>query len=279
MRHMKLLSLCLLALSGESSLLAQAGGGNPPVIGGATVDFTPNPPQMTITGLNLTAGFPITVLLEQFPLPVLSSSPSMVVAQLPPAPPPGNYLLTLNRGGNPPATAGFVATIGSAGPQGPAGAIGATGPSGATGVAGPAGPSGATGAAGTGGASGATGPPGPAGPSGPLGPQGFPGPAGATGPTGPAGVSGVVNWERNVSTQTNFSLASHKEAILSAGCTGNKKLLGGGWFATGVTNGPLLDGGSGPTVDNQWSVAVENTSVRTITAQQVQVYAICAAVQ
>ncbi len=86
---------------------------------------------------------------------------------------------------------------GPAGPSGPSGPTGATGATGATGPSGPAG-SGATGATGASGSSGPSGPAGPSGPGGPTGPSGPSGPAGtgATGPSGPSGPAGSSGGDR-----------------------------------------------------------------------------------
>jgi Collagen triple helix repeat (20 copies) len=120
--------------------------------------------------------------------PLVSSSNSQIVAQLPSATVPGTYRLRItNSQGN---SYEFDVTYGAVGPQGPIGPQGLTG---AAGAQGPPGPTGATGAIG------------PQGPAGAPGPQGPAGATGATGPAGPQGPAGL-NWRGPWDGSANYAV-------------------------------------------------------------------------
>lgn len=204
-----LLTLALLAPA--LTTVAQTASSNQLEITQTEVNTGAN--QIVITGVNFGTALP-TVTLADGPLLVVSSSPTQIVAELPPTLPPGTYLLKVSRGNGATQRDEIDVTVGSNGPQGPqgdpgppgppgpqgepgpVGPQGPAGPQGQTGPQGPAGPQGATGPqgpqgeTGAAGATGATGPQGPAGPSGPQGATGAAGPQGATGPQGPVGPQG-----------------------------------------------------------------------------------------
>ena len=145
---------------------------------------------LTINGSSLCCKTPNVFLGALGPLVVTQQTPTQIVANLPPALLPGDYVLTLSLGkgnddgnGN---SADSVVTIGAQGSTGPTGATGPQGSPGQTGLRGPTGATGANGAAGPTGANGA------AGAIGPTGPQGNVGPAGATGSQGQSGSPGAT---------------------------------------------------------------------------------------
>lgn len=154
------------------------------------------------------------VTLDHQALAVLSSSPTQILAVLPPIVPGAYRLTVLTRKGKdhedtiditigtigpsgpegPPGPAGLQGLAGVAGPAGAAGPAGPEGPVGPAGLPGPAGPQGAQGLAGATGEMGPQGPAGPVGPTGQMGPQGpagLAGPAGEVGPQGPKGDTGA----------------------------------------------------------------------------------------
>lgn len=179
---------------------------------GAPMTVVNATPDLQAGNLSLEgAGFgvnPGRVTLNGGPLTVLFWSDTEILAQLPPAPRPASYLLTVFRPrskkerdekGGPEEAADFIATLGAVGPEGekgpigPTGAAGLPGEPGPQGIQGPPGPTGATGPQGPQGPVGAIGPQGPVGatgPQGPVGATGQQGPVGATGPQGPNGAIG-----------------------------------------------------------------------------------------
>jgi len=169
-----------------SLLLAQASPDiAAPKINSASANFSVNPAQLTISGLNFGASVP-TVTVDLLPTGVISNTDTTIVANLPLTVTAGSYLLQVtNTTAN--KTVSFDVTLGAVGPEGPMGAPGNVGPAGATGPQGPAGPNGNTGAQGPAGPTGNTGAQGPVGPPGAQGPQGKNGP---TGPQGPQGLTG-----------------------------------------------------------------------------------------
>lgn len=118
-----------------------------PVIIAAVPDFAANPTQLTIKGENFGNLKPF-VTLDALPLVVSSYAPTSVTAWLPAGLWPGSYLLTLQRGDNPPKSALFDVAIGAIGPKGDKGNPGQQGPSGPAGPQGPQGPAGPPGAGG-----------------------------------------------------------------------------------------------------------------------------------
>lgn len=198
----------------------KGGEGAPMTVVNATPDLQAGNLSLEGAGFGV---YPGRVALNGEPLTVLFWSNAEILVELPPAPRPGSYLVTVFRPrskkerdekGGPEEAADFIATLGAVGPEGEKGPIGPTGeaglpgepgpegtqgppgPTGATGPQGPQGPVGATGPQGPTGATGPLGVPGPMGPMGPMGPQGLPGlvgPAGPQGPTGPTGPSAVGN--------------------------------------------------------------------------------------
>ncbi len=153
---------------------------------------------LTINGINLAHG-KARVLLGAFgPLTVVTQSPTQIVAMLPPALFPGNYVLNLQIGEEVDESSVTIGAIGPQGPVGPSGAIGATGPqgqTGPTGAVGAQGPKGDTGPQGMKGEVGAVGPQGlkgNVGQTGAIGPQGQVGATGAMGATGPQGQTGLT---------------------------------------------------------------------------------------
>ena len=168
------------------------------IINGA--GFGKTTPAVSLSGVNLT---------------VVSSTDTVVTANLPGSMAAGTYLLDVQNtrtrllgfftaaigqsgAAGPQGPAGPQGLPGPMGPAGPAGANGAAGaagpagPAGSAGLTGPAGPIGPAGATGLAGPAGPIGATGPAGPSGPAGATGLTGPAGATGATGPAGATGAA---------------------------------------------------------------------------------------
>lgn len=156
---------------------------------------------LTINGTDL-ANDKIRVLLGAFgPLPIVTQSPTQIVAMLPPALLPGNYVLNLRIGEAVDEASVTVGAVGPQGPVGPTGATGAVGPQGQIGITGAVGPQGLKGDKGdTGpqglkgdvGAVGAQGLKGDVGQTGAIGPQGPVGATGAIGATGPQGLTGLT---------------------------------------------------------------------------------------
>lgn len=196
----------------------KGGEGAPMTVVNATPDLEAGNLSLEGAGFGL---YPGRVALNGGPATVLFWSNTEILVELPPAPRPGSYLVTVFRPRSkkerhdkgPEEEADFIATLGAVGPRGEQGPIGPTGepglpgepgipgepglpgiqgppgPNGATGLPGPQGPVGATGPQGPQGPVGATGP---QGPTGATGPQGVPGPTGPTGPMGPMGPLGAM---------------------------------------------------------------------------------------
>ncbi len=116
------------------------------------------------------------VLLGDIPLALVSATPGLIRASLPPGIDPGTHRLVVTSGNGAVGRAAIDVTFGATGLQGPIGPQGETGP---------AGPKGDTGAPGATGPQGEAGPAGIDGAAGPQGPQGPVGPQGETGPAGP----------------------------------------------------------------------------------------------
>jgi hypothetical protein len=148
--------MCLWATAAWGQAAGQA---NSPINYSVMANFAVSPATLTIAGQNFGSIQP-SVTLGGTPHPVVTFSPTSVVADLPPSLIVGvSYALVLaNNQAQLKATASLDVTLG---PVGPAGATGATGLAGATGAPGPAGLPGATGAAGLAGPTGASGPAGP----------------------------------------------------------------------------------------------------------------------
>jgi len=151
---------------------------------------------LTINGTDL-ANDKIRVLLGAFgPLTIVMQSPTQIVAMLPPALLPGNYVLNLRIGEAVDEASVTVGAVGPQGPVGPTGATGAVGPQGQIGITGAVGPQGLkgdkgdTGPQGLQGNVGAAGAQGLMGDAGPAGAPGLKGDKGDTGPIGPAGPAG-----------------------------------------------------------------------------------------
>ena len=137
--------------------------------------------------------------------------------------------------------------------DGTAGTVGPQGPKGDTGAAGPAGAKGDTGAA---------------------GPQGLKGDTGAVGATGPTGAAGVSGYQRVVTTLTNPSLAAGGENVQFATCPSGKRVVGGG-FVVFNASGKWSDSSNGAFSETQWVVALANFTGAAISANRVEITAIC----
>lgn len=105
------------------------------------------------------------------------------------------------------------------------------------------------------------------------GPQGNTGAQGAPGPQGQPGVSG---YQQVVSTLSNQTLGAFGENVQFVNCPTGKRVVGGGFIVFNAV-GRWLNGTNGPSSDTQWVVALENFSNATITAGQINIYAICVA--
>src|SRR5260221_5237549 len=153
----------------QVSVSAQKGAGPASQLVITATSYDANNETLTITGANF--GSAPTVTFELQPLTLVTATPQLIVAVLPPSYANGTHLLSVSRGPSVWENSGFVVTIGANGEPGPAGPMGPKGPSGlpgatgATGPAGSAGANGATGATGPAGADGATRATGPAGPT------------------------------------------------------------------------------------------------------------------
>ncbi len=148
MRIMHQLSLVsvlaiITVLGGSWVNFAHGSGGGPLKIVEVVVDL--NAETLTIKGKKLNTGaHPLKVTLGQFPPLVIIGVPTNteIVAGLPPAIDPGDYLLTVIKGLLPSKkdrydlTIGAVGPVGSQGPQGPQGIQGPIGPQGPQGPAG-----------------------------------------------------------------------------------------------------------------------------------------------
>jgi hypothetical protein len=139
-----LAALCLAALPSRAQILL-------PVIESATVNYSPTPNQLTITGKNLAPekGSPI-LTLDGTALSLISHNSTVVVAKLPNGLAPGSYNLSLRTSILPVLgqSAPFTVTIGTTGPTGPQGPPGEQGPAGSQGPQGNPGSTGAAGPAG-----------------------------------------------------------------------------------------------------------------------------------
>jgi hypothetical protein len=139
-----LAALCLAALPSRAQILL-------PVIESATVNYSPTPNQLTITGKSLAPekGAP-SVTLDGTALSLISHNSTVVVAKLPNGLAPGSYNLSLRTSILPVLgqSAPFTVTIGTTGPTGPQGPPGEQGPAGSQGPQGNPGSTGATGPAG-----------------------------------------------------------------------------------------------------------------------------------
>lgn len=129
----------------------------------------------------------------------------------------------------------------------------------------------ADGKAGTVGPQGAKGDKGDPGAQGPKGDTGAQGPKGDTGAQGVAGVSG---YQQVLNVLSNQSLGAFGENVLFINCPAGKRVVGGGVVVFNAI-GRWLNGTNGPTSETQWVVALENFSNTTITAGQINLYAIC----
>ena len=135
---------------------------------------------------------------------------------------------------------------------------------GATGAQGPAGPEGAQGATG---ATGATGE------QGATGPQGPTGPAGADGADGENGVSG---WERVTGPA---SADTEADRTVTAVCSSGKKIVGGGYVTTSVSNpSEIVVTASYPSDDMTWTATGGVDSTTGDASYSLQAFALCATV-
>jgi hypothetical protein len=110
-----------------------------PLVNSSTINYSLSPNQITIIGTSFSpTGVAPTVLFNNINVaPLVSSSNSQIVAQLPSATVPGTYRLRItNSQGN---SYEFDVTYGAVGPQGPIGPQGLTGAAGAQGPPGPTG--------------------------------------------------------------------------------------------------------------------------------------------
>jgi hypothetical protein len=129
----------------------------------------------------------------------------------------------------------------------------------------------ADGTAGTVGPQGPKGDTGAQGPKGDTGAQGLKGDAGAQ---GTAGANGVSGYQRVVNTVPTPTLASNAEVVFTSTCPAGKKVVGGGVVVFNAV-GRWLSTSNGPTSDTQWAVALVNLSGSTISAQRIEITAIC----
>ncbi len=197
------------------------------------------PDTMTISGANF-GSLGGSVQLNGVSQTVDLWTPTRVVVLLSDAAEPGTYLLEVRRTDANGAVfrAEADVTLGTVGPQGPPG---------------PAGPVGLQGAAG------------PQGPQGPIGPAG---------PQGAQGTPGVAGYE--VVAINDHEVPSDGSKLLTASCTGNKKVLGGG-CASSHPNVRLV--GSQPVPDTwqhwrcTWATSASSTQANYAG------WAICATVQ
>jgi hypothetical protein len=136
-----------------------------------------------------------------------------------------------------------------AGPQGPKGDSGAAGPKGDPGAPGPKGDPGAAGAKGDPGA---------------TGPKGDPGTPGA------AGTPGISGWEKVLKIPTTILPGLINGS--TAQCSTGKKVLGGGYYASGGLVDITFSGPSGLT-DTNWHVEGKNVDNQSV---DLQAFVICA---
>ncbi|MBF6596587.1 MAG: collagen-like protein [Thermaceae bacterium] len=106
------------------------------------------------------------------------------------------------------------------------------------------------------------------------GPQGNTGAQGLQGAPGPQGQPGVSGYQRVVITLSNQTLGAFGENVQFVNCPTGKRVVGGGLIVFNAV-GRWLNGTNGPSSDTQWVVALENFSNATITAGQINIYAIC----
>jgi hypothetical protein len=139
---------------------------------------------------------------------------------------------------------------------------------GTAGTPGPQGPKGDTGDAGPQGLKGDKGDPGV------QGPKGDKGDTGAQGPQGITGAAGVSGYQRVVNNLPNQTLAANTEVVHFANCPTGKKVVGGGVVVFNAT-GRWLSTSNGPTSDTQWAIALVNITGTAISAQRIEVTAIC----
>jgi hypothetical protein len=167
-----------------------------------------------------------------------------------------------------PGATGAPGVDGAPGPAGAPGADGAPGATGAPGADGAAGADGAPGATGAPGADGAQGLQGDPWPEGPQGPQGDVGPAGADG-------AGAAGYDR----KSDASADDENAKSVTATCTGGRKVIGGGFAVTDVSNGfyPVVTA-NGPSSDTAWTVESTSTSGAQDRSYALTAYAICATV-
>jgi hypothetical protein len=114
--------------------------GNHLVIERVDID-TPVIGQLTITGDHFDFGNTLAVVLGSPPmaLNIISTTPTQIVADLPPGILTGDQLLTVSTGKGQSQNDEYDLTFGTMGPPGPTGATGAMGAPGATGAQGPPG--------------------------------------------------------------------------------------------------------------------------------------------
>jgi Collagen triple helix repeat (20 copies) len=171
----------------------------------AKVDFVNR--QIAITGFNFGNG-PLNVMLNNAVLPVVTHTPTSIVATSSPIPPAGTYLLDVSVGfieNVPLLFDSFNVTIGTQGPQGSQGIQGVQGPQGQTGPQGSPGNQGLQGA------------------------QGQPGSAGAQGSQGPAGAGPAT-----VSTNTvDQQLSGTGKDVASVSLAAGSYVL---WFTADVSD-------------------------------------------
>ncbi len=124
------------------------------------------------------------------------------------------------------------------------------------------------------GTAGTVGPQGLKGDKGDPGAQGPKGDTGAQGPQGLQGAAGVSGYQQVVNVLIQPSLGAFGENVQFVNCPAGKSVVGGGFIVFNAA-GRWLNGTNGPTSSTQWVVALENYSGSTITAGQINIYAIC----
>ena len=158
-------------------------------------------------------------------------------------------LVMLNAGGS--GGTGILGPQGATGATGTIGATGNIGPTGGTGLSGQTGQQGSTGATGMAGEAGSVGATGASG-AGSTGATGMQGSIGATGLQGTAGTNGVSGYERNVGT---LSADDEYQKTVTATCTAGKKVIGGGWLTSNVSNSnEIYVSYNGPPNETSWQV-------------------------
>jgi Collagen triple helix repeat (20 copies) len=139
---------------------------------------------------------------------------------------------------------------------------------GTAGTPGPQGPKGDTGSQGDAGPQGLKGDPGI------QGPKGDKGDTGAQGPQGDPGAAGVSGYQRVVNNLANQTLAANAEVVHFANCPAGKRVVGGGVVVFNAS-GRWLSTSNGSTSDTQWAIALVNITGTAISAQRIEVTAIC----